>query len=147
MFCRDCFPKGMVQSSSRCPRSPPLGVEYINRIQDGSKVVPDPRVVHVPGSLDWGSQVTSSGIFRQTGSGSFLIKSKGSLAGKQARNRMVQFTAIYLAKDFYRIENVFLETGNITSPGELPGMCSLLLPLIFLKVIVQGRRVFVLPKK
>jgi hypothetical protein len=60
---------------------------------------------------------------------------------------MVQFTVIDLAKDFYEIENVFLETGNVTSPGELPGMYSLLLPFIFLKVIVQGRRVLVLPKK
>ena len=145
----------MVQSSSRCPRSPPLGVEYINRIQDGSKVVPDPRVVHVPGSLDWGSQVTSlEKNFDRPVPVVVLIKSKVSLAGKQARSRMVEFTVIYLAKDFYRIENVSLETGNITSPGELPGMCSLLLSFIclkatihFLKVIVQGRPVLVLPKK
>ena len=122
-------------------------MEHINRLQDGSKVVRDPRVVHVPGGFDWGSQVTSSEIIRQTDSGSFLTKSTVSLVGKQAQSRMVQFTVIDLAKDFYEIENVFLETGNVTIPDELPGMYSLLLPFIFLKVIVQGRRVLVLPKK
>ena len=69
--------KGMVQSSSRCPRSPPLGVVDINRLQDGSKVLRDPRVVHVPGGLDWGSLATSPEKFRQTGSGSFFDKVNG----------------------------------------------------------------------
>ena len=87
--------------------------------------------MHVPGGFDWGSQVTSSEICRQTDSGSFLTKSTVSLVGKQAQSRMVQFTVIDLAKDFYEIENVFLETGNVTSPGELSGMYSLLLPFFF----------------
>lgn len=76
MFCRTCFPKG--NGSVLLKVSPEFATW--SRIhqpdQDDSKVVPDRRVVHVPGSLDWGSQVASSGNFRQTGSGSCFDRVK-----------------------------------------------------------------------
>ena len=94
MFCRTCFPKG--NGSVLLKVSPEFatwsGIHQPD--QDDSKVVPDRRVVHVPGSLDWGSQVASWENFDRTVPVVVLIESKASLAGKKARSRMVQLTAI-----------------------------------------------------